>query len=152
MGRGCSRLSDLIPETNEKEETSNDLINKKKCYRKAAVTRRKANQVFYKYKYRSDIFRTQTTHRVAWGDAVLLLQLEDGKLELFCVRNVEKINLFLHKYSTLKGTVAREFRPLFFFHQSTLPRALIHGLKPFRIWPRIRRAVLPGPEVASPPI
>jgi hypothetical protein len=28
-------------------------------------------------------------------------------------------------------------RPWFFFHQSTHSRALIHGLKPFRIWHRI---------------
>jgi hypothetical protein len=38
------------------------------------------------------------------------------------------------------GTVARDFRPSgFFFHRSTSPGALIHGLRPFRIWPRIRR-------------
>jgi hypothetical protein len=41
------------------------------------------------------------------------------------------INLF-------KGTVARDFRPSFFFHQSTPPRALIHGLKPLCIWPNFR--------------
>jgi hypothetical protein len=35
-------------------------------------------------------------------------------------------------------TVTRDFRPSGFFHQSTLPRALIHGLKLFRIWLRIR--------------
>jgi hypothetical protein len=38
----------------------------------------------------------------------------------------------------VKGTVARDFRPLI-FHQSTPPRALTHGLKPFRIWLRICR-------------
>jgi hypothetical protein len=38
----------------------------------------------------------------------------------------------------LKGTVAR-FSTSGFFHQSTPPRALTHGLKPFRIWLRIRR-------------
>jgi hypothetical protein len=35
--------------------------------------------------------------------------------------------------------VSRDFRSLFFFHQSTTPGAPIHGLKPFRIWLRIRR-------------
>jgi hypothetical protein len=38
----------------------------------------------------------------------------------------------------VKGRVAREFRPSF-FHQWTPPRALIHRLKPFCIWPNIRR-------------
>jgi hypothetical protein len=33
------------------------------------------------------------------------------------------------------------FSTLGFFHQSTLPRALIHGLKPFRIWLRNRREI-----------
>jgi hypothetical protein len=31
------------------------------------------------------------------------------------------------------------FSTLGFFHQTIPPRALIHGLKPFRIWLRIRR-------------
>jgi hypothetical protein len=31
------------------------------------------------------------------------------------------------------------FSTLVLFHQSTPPRALIHGLRSFRIWPRIRR-------------
>jgi hypothetical protein len=39
----------------------------------------------------------------------------------------------------LKWTVSRDFRPLVFFHQTIPPWALIHGLKPFRIWIRIRR-------------
>jgi hypothetical protein len=33
-----------------------------------------------------------------------------------------------------KGIVARDFRPLFFFHQSTPYRSLINRLKLFRIW------------------
>jgi hypothetical protein len=40
---------------------------------------------------------------------------------------------------SLKGTVARDFRPLVFFIISTPPRALVHGLKPFCIWPNIWR-------------
>jgi hypothetical protein len=39
----------------------------------------------------------------------------------------------------LKGQLHEIFDPQFFFHQSTPPRALIHGLKPFRIWFRMRR-------------
>jgi hypothetical protein len=39
----------------------------------------------------------------------------------------------------LKGQCHEIFDPKFFFHQSTPPVALIHGLKPFCIWPRIRR-------------
>jgi hypothetical protein len=39
----------------------------------------------------------------------------------------------------LKGQLHEIFDPRF-FHQSTPPRALIHGLKPFRIWLRIRQA------------
>jgi hypothetical protein len=38
----------------------------------------------------------------------------------------------------LKGQLHEIFDPSF-FHQSTPPRALIHGLKPLRIWLRIRR-------------
>jgi hypothetical protein len=37
---------------------------------------------------------------------------------------------------TFKGTVSRDFRPSVFFINQ--PRALIHGLKPFRIWIRNR--------------
>jgi hypothetical protein len=37
-----------------------------------------------------------------------------------------------------KGTLTRDFRPLGFFHQTTPPRPLIHRLKPFWIWLRIR--------------
>jgi hypothetical protein len=42
-----------------------------------------------------------------------------------------------YKMSTLtsKGQLHEIFDPRFFFHQSTPPRALIHGLRPFRIWP-----------------
>jgi hypothetical protein len=36
-----------------------------------------------------------------------------------------------------KGTLTRDFRPLF-FHQTTPPRPLIHGLTPFWIWLQIR--------------
>jgi hypothetical protein len=39
----------------------------------------------------------------------------------------------------LKGQL-HEIFDLWFFHQSTPPRALTHRLKPFRIWLRIRRA------------
>jgi hypothetical protein len=35
--------------------------------------------------------------------------------------------------------VSRDFRPSIFFHKTISPRALIHGLKPFRIWLRLRR-------------
>jgi hypothetical protein len=44
-----------------------------------------------------------------------------------------------NKNPLLKGTIARDFRSSVFFHQSTPPRALIHGQKPFCIWPNIRR-------------
>jgi hypothetical protein len=37
-----------------------------------------------------------------------------------------------------KGTVPKDFYSGF-FHQTISPRALIHWLKPFRIWLRIRR-------------
>jgi hypothetical protein len=37
----------------------------------------------------------------------------------------------------VKGTLTRDFRPLLIFHQTTPPRPLIHGLKPFWIWFRI---------------
>jgi hypothetical protein len=40
----------------------------------------------------------------------------------------------------IKGTVARDFRPsVCFSSNNPPPRALTHGLKPFRIWLRIRR-------------
>jgi hypothetical protein len=39
----------------------------------------------------------------------------------------------------LKGQLHEIFDHGFFFHQSTPPKALIHGLKPICIWPRIRR-------------
>jgi hypothetical protein len=39
----------------------------------------------------------------------------------------------------LKGQCHEIFVPRFFFHQTIPPRALIHGLKPFRIWLRISR-------------
>jgi hypothetical protein len=35
--------------------------------------------------------------------------------------------------------VSQDFRPSVFFHQTIPPRALIQGLKPFRIWLRICR-------------
>jgi hypothetical protein len=38
--------------------------------------------------------------------------------------------------TVLKGTVARDFRPTEFFINQLV---LIHGLKPFCIWPNIRR-------------
>jgi hypothetical protein len=41
--------------------------------------------------------------------------------------------------TAFKGTLTRDFRPLVFFHQTTPPRPLIHGLKPFSIWISIRR-------------
>jgi hypothetical protein len=41
--------------------------------------------------------------------------------------------------SFLKGQCHEIFDPRFFFHQTIRPRALIRGLKPFRIWLRIRR-------------
>jgi hypothetical protein len=37
----------------------------------------------------------------------------------------------------LKGHLREIFDPRFFFHKSTPPKALIHRLKPFRIWLRI---------------
>jgi hypothetical protein len=37
----------------------------------------------------------------------------------------------------VKGTLTRDFRPLFFSSKNS-PRPLIHGLKPFWIWLRIR--------------
>jgi hypothetical protein len=39
----------------------------------------------------------------------------------------------------VKGTLLRDFRPSFFFHQTIPPGPLIYGLKPFRIWLRICR-------------
>jgi hypothetical protein len=39
----------------------------------------------------------------------------------------------------IKETVARDFIPTVLFHQSTPHWALIHWLRPFRIWLRIRR-------------
>jgi hypothetical protein len=39
----------------------------------------------------------------------------------------------------LKGQGHEIFDPRFFFHKTIPPRALIHGLKPFRILLRIRR-------------
>jgi hypothetical protein len=41
----------------------------------------------------------------------------------------------------VKGTVARDFRPLIFFHQSTPFGPLIHTIKYFRIRLRIRRDI-----------
>jgi hypothetical protein len=51
--------------------------------------------------------------------------------------HIKMVNVYV--MSSIKGTVARDIRPLVFFHRSTPPRALTHGLKPFRIWLRIRR-------------
>jgi hypothetical protein len=47
----------------------------------------------------------------------------------------------LNTDSYFKGTVSRDFRPLFFFHQITSPRPLIYGLKPFCIWLCIREDI-----------
>ena len=41
----------------------------------------------------------------------------------------------------VKGTVQRDFRPLVFFHHSTQPRLLTHGLKYFRILFRFRQDI-----------
>jgi hypothetical protein len=41
--------------------------------------------------------------------------------------------------ASFKGTVSRDFRLLVFFIKQSPSRALIHGLKPFRIRIRIRR-------------
>jgi hypothetical protein len=54
---------------------------------------------------------------------------------------VKRFQLFLFFSLTnqsLGGTLTRDFRALCFFHQTTSPGPLIHGLKPFRIWFRIR--------------
>jgi hypothetical protein len=40
----------------------------------------------------------------------------------------------------IKRTVSRDF-PFSFFPKQSPPRALIHGLKPFRTWLRIRRDI-----------
>jgi hypothetical protein len=40
---------------------------------------------------------------------------------------------------SLKGLLTRDFRSLVFSHQTTPPRPLRHGLKPFSIWISIRR-------------
>jgi hypothetical protein len=50
----------------------------------------------------------------------------------------------VHKNSMLKflkysQCQCHEIFDLWFFHQTIPPSALIHGLKPFRIWLRIRR-------------
>jgi hypothetical protein len=39
----------------------------------------------------------------------------------------------------IKGTLTRDFRPPVFFYQTTPPRPLTHGVKPFSIWISIRR-------------
>jgi hypothetical protein len=44
----------------------------------------------------------------------------------------------VHDEPCLKGQLHEIFDPRF-FPQSTLPRALIHGVWPFRIWPRFHR-------------
>ncbi len=46
---------------------------------------------------------------------------------------------FLHTVVHFKGTVARDCRPLVFFHESTPYGPLIHTVKYFRI--RIRRYI-----------
>jgi hypothetical protein len=56
----------------------------------------------------------------------------------FTLRNSQK-SVRKKLSSDLKGTMSRDFRPsVFSIKQSTL-RALIYGLKPFRIWLHIRR-------------
>jgi hypothetical protein len=49
----------------------------------------------------------------------------------------------VHEYIPvlLKGNSVTRFSTLCFFQQSTRPRALIHGLKPFRIWLRIHQDI-----------
>jgi hypothetical protein len=66
-----------------------------------------------------------------------------GQILRYCPSTFQFIHdrplIYLSPY--VKGTVSRDFRPSAFFHQSTPPRALIHGLKPFRIWLRNRREI-----------
>jgi hypothetical protein len=45
---------------------------------------------------------------------------------------------YVYEIIHLRGQLHEIFDPRF-FHQSTSPGALIHGLRQFRIWPRIRR-------------
>jgi hypothetical protein len=63
--------------------------------------------------------------------------------ERFCLAPYRGYNTFhlifsFKVRSSLKGQLHEIFDPRF-FHKSTPPRALIHGLKPFCIWPNIRR-------------
>jgi hypothetical protein len=50
---------------------------------------------------------------------------------MFALSEVAGLSHVFHERNLrVKGTVARDFRPSV-FHQSTPPRALIHGQKPF---------------------
>jgi hypothetical protein len=55
------------------------------------------------------------------------------------MNNQQIVRSTLTLFPPFKGTVSQDFRPSVFFHQTIPPRALIHGLKPFRIWLRICR-------------
>jgi hypothetical protein len=54
-----------------------------------------------------------------------------------CISRHGSINYYILQYF-IKGYLHEIFNPRF-FHQSTLPRALIHGLHPFNNWRRIQR-------------
>jgi hypothetical protein len=53
---------------------------------------------------------------------------------------VMRFAIFLIKKSILKGTVSRDFRPLVFSSNNPI-WPLIHGLKPVRMWLRIREVI-----------
>jgi hypothetical protein len=56
---------------------------------------------------------------------------------LYLLREPKDLALIISESAikmAVQGTLSRDFRPLVFFHQSTPPRAVTHGLKPFRIW------------------
>jgi hypothetical protein len=78
------------------------------------------------------------THRGTYKARIRLVCLGYVQARgLILVKCFGKIRLACSEFT--KGTVTRDFCPSVFFHQSTPPRALIHGLRPFNIFRRIRR-------------
>jgi hypothetical protein len=77
----------------------------------------------------------KTVKHIRFGTLTLILTAMEFKEPFFSDR---KCTGCLNSGQWTVDSVTR-FSTSGFFHQSTLPRALIHGLKAFRIWPRIRR-------------
>jgi hypothetical protein len=95
------------------------------------------------------ICKTPCLHLTVWIKKnrmriISLLALSTLKTSFLYILTVIYAHKWKPNFIDVKGTVSREFRPSVFFHKTIPPRALIHGLKPFWIWLRIRQENLFG--------